>query len=268
MSFHIVSDTKLIPENKMIADNEVIQLEHVSVRYRVPQEQIGTFREYFIRFLERKISYRTFFALKDTSFSVKKGEIFGIIGNNGAGKSTLMKVIARVLKPNQGRVIIRGKVAPLLELGAGFHPELTGRENIYLNGSILGYSRKEMDAIYNNIVEFSELGDFINAPIRNYSSGMDARLGFSVATAYEPEVLLVDEVLSVGDEAFQIKCMKRINQFKDKGTSILIVSHSLDTLENMCHRIVWLDHGKIQMEGDPKDVISNYRKSDKYTHAL
>jgi ABC-2 type transport system ATP-binding protein len=268
MSFHIVSDTKLFAGNKMIAENEVIQLEHVSVKYRVPQEQIGTFREYFIRFLQRKISYRTFFALNDTSFKVKMGEIFGLIGNNGAGKSTLLKVIARVLKPSQGRVIIRGKVAPLLELGAGFHPELTGRENIYLNGSILGYSRREMDAIYPKIVEFSELGDFINAPIRNYSSGMDARLGFSVATAYEPEVLLVDEVLSVGDEAFQMKCMKRIKEFRDKGTSIIIVSHALDTLENMCHRIAWLDHGKIQIEGDPKEVISNYRQSEKYNHAL
>jgi ABC-2 type transport system ATP-binding protein/lipopolysaccharide transport system ATP-binding protein len=178
-------------------------MEHVSVQYRLPTERIGTFREYFIRLLQKKITIRTFNALDDVSFQVKKGEVFGFIGDNGAGKSTLLKVVARVLRPYKGRVVVRGKVAPLLELGAGFHPELTGRENIYLNGSLLGHSRKQMEEVYPEIVEFSELGDFIDAPIRTYSSGMYARLGFAVETAYQPEILIVDEILAVGDESFQ-----------------------------------------------------------------
>ena len=181
-------------------------MEHVSVQYRLPTKRIGTFREYFIRLLQKKITIRTFNALDDVSFQVKKGEVFGFIGDNGAGKSTLLKVVARVLRPYKGRVVVRGKVAPLLELGAGFHPELTGRENIYLNGSLLGHSQKQMEEVYPEIVEFSELGDFIDAPIRTYSSGMYARLGFAVATAYQPEILIVDEILAVGDEAFQKKC--------------------------------------------------------------
>lgn len=186
--------------------DDVVRMEHVSVQYRLPTERIGTFREYFIRLLQKKITIRTFNALDDVSFQVKKGEVFGFIGDNGAGKSTLLKVVARVLRPYKGRVVVRGKVAPLLELGAGFHPELTGRENIYLNGSLLGHSRKQMEEVYPEIVEFSELGDFIDAPIRTYSSGMYARLGFAVATAYQPEILIVDEILAVGDEAFQKKC--------------------------------------------------------------
>ena len=186
--------------------DDVVRMEHVSVQYRLPTERIGTFREYFIRLLQKKITIRTFNALDDVSFQVKKGEVFGFIGDNGAGKSTLLKVVARVLRPYKGRVVVRGKVAPLLELGAGFHPELTGRENIYLNGSLLGHSRKQMEEVYPEIVEFSELGDFIDTPIRTYSSGMYARLGFAVATAYQPEILIVDEILAVGDEAFQKKC--------------------------------------------------------------
>lgn len=183
--------------------DDVVRMEHVSVQYRLPTERIGTFREYFIRLLQKKITIRTFNALDNVSFQVKKGEVFGFIGDNGAGKSTLLKVVARVLRPYKGRVVVRGKVAPLLELGAGFHPELTGRENIYLNGSLLGHSRKQMEEVYPEIVEFSELGDFIDAPIRTYSSGMYARLGFAVATAYQPEILIVDEILAVGDESFQ-----------------------------------------------------------------
>jgi ABC-2 type transport system ATP-binding protein len=247
------------PDADLLKSDEVIKMEHVFVQYRVPHEQIGTFREYLIRFLQNKISFRTFYALNDVSFQINKGEVFGFIGNNGAGKSTLLKVVARVLRPIKGRLIVKGKVAPLLELGAGFHPELTGRENIYLNGSILGYSSKEMDDIYPEIVAFSELVDFIDAPIRTYSSGMGARLGFSVATAHMPEVLIVDEILGVGDEAFQQKCAARIKQFRENGTSILMVSHSLDSIQKMCQRAAWLDHGKIQIIGEPKEVIRAYR---------
>ena len=241
--------------------DDVIRIENVSVQYRVPTEKVGTFREYAIRLLQRKIKIRTFNALEDVSFQVKKGEVYGLIGDNGAGKSTLLKVVARVLRPYKGRVIVKGKVAPLLELGAGFHPELTGRENIYLNGSLLGYSRKQMDEVYSSIVDFSELSDFIDAPIRTYSSGMYARLGFSVATAHIPEILIVDEILSVGDETFQKKCAQRFNQFQDSGTAILYVSHSLDSVLSMCHRVAWLDHGKIQAIGKPNDVVTEYRRS-------
>jgi ABC-2 type transport system ATP-binding protein len=228
-----------LPEN-------VVQLEAVSVRYRVPSERIGTLKEYLIRSLKRKIQIRTFWAIKDITIGIQRGEVFGFVGDNGAGKSTLLKVVARVLRPTKGRVVVRGRVAPLLELGAGFHPELTGRENIFLNGSLLGYSHNEMQEKYQQIVDFSELGEFIDAPIRTYSTGMYARLGFSVATAHEPEVLIVDEILGVGDESFQRKCTDRIAQFRQNGTTILLVSHSMVTIESMCQRAAWLDHGALK----------------------
>lgn len=238
---------------------DMIQLESVSVSYRLPSERIGTFKEYAIRKLQRKIKIESFWALTDTSLQVKKGEVFGLIGNNGAGKSTMLKVISRVLKPTKGRVKVYGKIAPLLELGAGFHPELSGRENVFLNGALLGYNREEMEAVFDDIVEFSELDHFINSPIRTYSSGMYARLGFAVATAHMPEILILDEILSVGDEAFQRKCNLRMKSFQQSGATVLMVSHGLDSLEKMCDRIAWLDHGKVIQIGDPQQVISAYR---------
>jgi ABC-2 type transport system ATP-binding protein len=244
-----------LPEN-------VVQLEAVSVRYRVPSERIGTLKEYLIRSLKRKIQIRTFWAIKDITIGIQRGEVFGFVGDNGAGKSTLLKVVARVLRPTKGRVVVRGRVAPLLELGAGFHPELTGRENIFLNGSLLGYSHNEMQEKYQQIVDFSELGEFIDAPIRTYSTGMYARLGFSVATAHEPEVLIVDEILGVGDESFQRKCTDRIAQFRQNGTTILLVSHSMVTIESMCQRAAWLDHGALKYIGEPAQVIKAYREKD------
>ena len=177
----------------------IIQLENVSVSYRLPSERIGTFKEYAIRKLQRKIKINKFWALTDVTLQVNRGEVFGLIGNNGAGKSTMLKVISKVLKPTKGRVVVYGKIAPLLELGAGFHPELSGRENVFLNGALLGYSRSEMESVFDEIVEFSELEQFINSPVRTYSSGMFARLGFAVATAHMPEILILDEILSVGD---------------------------------------------------------------------
>ena len=255
-----MSDHQTIAIPGELSKNETIYMENVSVRYRVPQEQIGSFREFLIRLLQRKIRFRSFLALDNINLKIKKGETFGLIGDNGAGKSTLLKVIAKVLHPTCGRIIAKGRVAPLLELGAGFHPELTGRENIFLNGAILGFNRKELEKIYPQIIEFSELGDFIDAPIRTYSSGMYARLGFSVATAYEPEILIVDEILGVGDESFQQKCADRIAQFRKNGTSILMVSHSMAKIEEMCQRAVWLDHGKIKIIGKPKDVINAYHE--------
>jgi ABC-type polysaccharide/polyol phosphate transport system ATPase subunit len=179
---------------------------------------------------------------------------------NGAGKSTLLKVVARVLRPTKGRVVVRGRVAPLLELGAGFHPELTGKENIFLNGALLGFGHRDMQDKFDQIVEFAELGEFINAPIRTYSSGMYARLGFSVATASDPDVLIVDEILSVGDEAFQKKCAARIEAYRQRGASILMVSHNMASIEAMCQRAAWLDHGIIKATGEPSEVIRAYRE--------
>ncbi|MDI9530191.1 MAG: ABC transporter ATP-binding protein, partial [Chloroflexota bacterium] len=233
----------------------MIQLENVSVDYRLPSERIGTFKEYAIRKLQRKIRINKFSALKGVNLQVNQGEVFGLIGNNGAGKSTMLKVISKVLKPTTGRVVIYGKIAPLLELGAGFHPELSGRENVFLNGSLLGYSRAEMEVVFDDIVEFSELSQFIDSPVRAYSSGMFARLGFAVATAHVPEILILDEILSVGDEAFQRKCNNRMKSFQQAGTTVLMVSHALDTLEGMCNRLAWIDHGKILKIGEPHEVI-------------
>ena len=237
----------------------IISLENVSVSYRLPSERIGTFKEYAIRALQRKIKIQNFWALTDVNLQVNKGEVFGLIGNNGAGKSTMLKVISKVLKPSKGRVMVFGKIAPLLELGAGFHPELSGRENVFLNGALLGYSRADMEAVFDDIVEFSELDQFINSPIRTYSSGMYARLGFAVATAHVPEILILDEILSVGDEAFQRKCNLRMKNFQQSGATVLMVSHGLDMLEGMCDRIAWIDHGKILKIGAPKETIVAYR---------
>jgi len=238
---------------------ETVHLEDVGVRYRIPSERIGTFKEYMIRRIQGKVHYRQFWALKSINLSVNKGEVFGLVGNNGAGKSTLLKLVARVLKPTEGRVIVRGQVAPLLEIGAGFHGELTGRENVYLNGALLGFSNQEMEEKFPRIVDFSELWDFIDAPMRTYSSGMWARLGFAVATDERPDVLIIDEVLSVGDEAFQRKSYDRILQFRDEGATILLVSHNLPIVESLCHRVAWVDHGQIIRSGESKLVIEEYR---------
>jgi len=253
-----VSDL-IIKESLKTAPQPIIQLENVSVSYRLPSERIGTFKEYAIRKLQRKIRIEKFWALTDVTLQVNRGEVFGLIGNNGAGKSTMLKVISKVLKPTKGRVVVYGKIAPLLELGAGFHPELSGRENIFLNGALLGYSRAEMEAVFDEIVEFSELDQFINSPVRTYSSGMFARLGFAVATAHMPEVLILDEILSVGDEAFQRKCNHRMKGFQQAGATVLMVSHALDMMEGMCDRIAWIDHGKTQKIGEPQEVIAAYR---------
>ena len=239
----------------------IIQLMGVSVRYRVPRERLGTFKEYMIRWVQRRVLYDEFLALKDVNLEVQRGEVFGLVGSNGAGKSTLLKVVARILRPTLGRVIVHGKVAPLLELGAGFHPELTGRENIYLYGALLGFDRSEMDQKYEQIVDFAELHQFIDAPLRTYSSGMTARLGFSVATANEPSILIVDEILSVGDEAFQQKSSAKIREFKEKGATILMVSHNPNAILANCQRAAWLDHGIIRGIGTPDEVLKEYHKN-------
>jgi len=237
---------------------EVIRLEDVTVVYRAPSERFNTFKEFAIRWIQGKIRHNTFLALQDVNLTIHKGEVFGIVGQNGAGKSTLLKLIARVLRPTMGRVWVNGRVAPLLELGAGFHPELSGRENVFLNGAMLGFSREEMSKKIDGILEFSELGSFIEAPVRTYSSGMWARLGFAIATDTAPEILILDEILSVGDEAFQRKCQARIQSFRDNGTTILVVSHHMQVIKEMCQRAVWLHHGRVNMVDTPENVIHAY----------
>jgi lipopolysaccharide transport system ATP-binding protein len=254
MSLH----TAFKPAEKEQLDRMAIQLSGVSVRYRVPQERIPSLKEYAIRWVKGQINYSSFWALRNIDLEIQRGEVFGIIGPNGAGKSTLLKVVSRVLRPTEGSLRVRGRISPLLELGAGFDPELTGRENVYLNGAILGYSKQEIDERFDSIVDFAGLRDFINAPIRTYSSGMYARLGFSVATLKRPEILIVDEILGVGDAEFQTKSFERIQQFQGEGTTILLVSHSLDRVKEMCSRAIWLDHGKIVALGSADNVAELY----------
>jgi ABC-type polysaccharide/polyol phosphate transport system ATPase subunit len=239
----------------------VVVLNNISVRYRAPEEVIRTFKEYAIQVLKRNVRFKEFRALDHVDLEVHDGEIMGVIGRNGAGKSTLLKVISRVLVPTEGRVRIRGRVSPLLELGAGFHPELTGRENIFVNGTLLGHTRREIDAHVPEIIEFAELGAFIDSPLRTYSSGMAARLGFAVATTWKPEILILDEVLSVGDEAFRHKCEDRMRQFRDQGTTTLLVTHDSNTVEKLCSRAVWLEHGQITALGPSGEVVKLYRQS-------
>lgn len=245
------------------SDEEVIRLENVSVKYSAPSERFNTFKEYAIRWIQGKVHHQSFMALHDVNLSIRRNEVFGIIGNNGAGKSTMLKLISRVLRPSSGRVYVKGRVAPLLELGAGFHPELSGRENVYLNGAMLGFSHAEMNQKFPEIVEFSEIGNFIDAPLRTYSSGMWARLGFSVAIDVDPDILVLDEILSVGDESFQRKCLNRIDQIIRGNATILIVSHNMAMIEQMCQRSAWLDHGEIKAVGDTCDVIEAYRQAQK-----
>lgn len=249
------------PRVEPVETQETIRLEHVGVRYRVPTERIGTFKEYMIRSVQRKVQHREFWALRDVSMSIYRGEVLGLIGHNGAGKSTMLKLVARVLRPTEGRVLVRGHIAPLLEFGAGFHAELTGRENVFLNGALLGFTRAEMNAKFKRIVDFAELWDFIDAPMRTYSSGMWARLGFAVATDVKPDVLIVDEVLAVGDESFQRKSAARMQEFRDRGATILFVSHQMALIEAMCHRAAWLDHGQLRAIGPVREVIQAYRES-------
>jgi ABC-type polysaccharide/polyol phosphate transport system ATPase subunit len=247
------------PATEMRAGDVVI-LDNVTVRYRVPRERFRTFKEFMIRRMKGQVQYVDLLALNQVSLKVERGEVFGLIGANGAGKTTLLRLVARVMRPTKGRVIVRGKVAPLLAMGAGFHPELTGRENVYLNGTLLGYTRHEIDEMFDQIVDFAELRESIEAPIRTYSSGMMARLGFAVATAQMPDILIVDEVLSVGDIAFQEKCGERIRNFQDQGATILIVSHEMAGIQKMCSQVAWLDHGEIVEIGSAQLVVSKFKK--------
>ena len=215
-------------------------------------------KEYFVKLLRRELMFKEFLALKDVSFKVKKGEAWGIIGTNGSGKSTLLKLICGILKPYKGRVRINGSIAPLIELGAGFDGDLTARENIFLNGAVLGYDKTFMQEHFNEIVDFAELWDFLDMPIKNYSSGMAARLGFAIATMVRPDILICDEVLAVGDYAFQRKCEQRMGEMREQGTTLLYVSHSIESVKSICNHALWLDKGVVKMAGDVEVVGDAY----------
>ena len=237
---------------------ETVKVEHVTMKFRMANDKVISLKEYMVALMEHRLQYTEFTALEDISFDVKKGEVMGIIGKNGAGKSTLLKIIAGVLKPTKGKVFLKGKSPPMLELGSGFDQELSGSENIFLNGSILGYDKEFLGNKYDEIVEFSELKDFIHMPIRNYSSGMLMRLAFSIATVVEPEILIVDEILAVGDEGFQAKSKARMMELMSGGTTVLFVSHSLKQIEEMCDRVIWLDEHRIRMLDTAQNVCKAY----------
>lgn len=242
----------------MAKTKTVLKVDGVGMKFNLSKERVDNLKEYVIKSLKRQISYNEFWALKDINFSLQKGDRLGILGLNGAGKSTLLKVIAGVLKPTEGSVTTKGTIVPLLELGAGFDPQYTGAENIYLYGAVLGYSREFLESKYDEIVEFSGLGEFIDVPIKNYSSGMKSRLGFSIATIVEPEILILDEVLSVGDAKFRKKSEKKIMSMFDKGVTVLFVSHSLDQVKRLCNKAILLEKGRIIAKGDIDAVSKIY----------
>lgn len=236
----------------------IIQIQDVTMRFRMSNDRIMSLKEFVTTALRGKLKYKEFEALKHVSFTVNRGETVGIIGRNGSGKSTILKIISGIMKPTEGSVSVDGNIVPMLELGSGFDMDLTGRENIFLNGAILGYTEEFLKAKFDEIVAFSELGEFIDVPIRNYSSGMLMRLAFSVAAMVEPEVLIADEILAVGDEAFQYKSLNRMKEMMSGGTTVLLVSHSLDQIREVCDRVVWLDHGNVKMIGDVTEVCDAY----------
>ncbi len=239
-------------------NNPMIDVQSVSMRFNLAKERTDTLKEYTLKLLKGQLKYDEFWAVKDVSFTLNKGESLALIGRNGSGKSTMLKIIAGVLAPTKGKVIVRGNIAPLIELGAGFDLDLTARENIYLNGAIMGFDRKFMNRHFDEIVDFSELHDFLDVPVKNFSSGMVARLGFSVATIVSSEILIVDEVLSVGDAAFQAKCEDRMGKLLSNGTTLVFVSHSADQVKKLCQKAVWLEHGVIQRMGNCAEICDAY----------
>lgn len=238
----------------------VIEVKDVSMHFNLMVERVDSIKEYVMKLLKGKLLYNDFVALSHVSFDVHKGEIVGLVGLNGAGKSTLLKIIAGVLKPTEGKVITRGTIAPLIEVGAGFDPELTARENVYLNGAILGHDKKFMDSKFDEIIDFAELRNFVDVPVKNFSSGMYARLGFAIATMVQPDILIVDEVLSVGDYKFQKKCEDRIQTMLDKGVTVVLVSHDISMIEKLCTKVVWLEHGHLKDIGPTAKVCKEYEE--------
>ena len=236
----------------------MVDVDHVTIRFNLSSQKVDNLKEYLVKLLKHELMFQEFLAVKDVSFQVCKGEAWALIGANGSGKSTMLKAISGIMKPYKGSVTVNGSVAPLIELGAGFDPECTARENIYLNGCVLGHSEKFMREHFDEIVEFAEIGQFLDSPLKNYSSGMKARLGFSVATMVKPDILIVDEVLAVGDYKFQQKCMNRMQELLSGGTTLLFVSHNIDQVRTLCDHAVWLDHGKARMKGEINAVCDAY----------
>lgn len=240
-------------------ENVAIEVDHVSMHFNMASERIETLKEYLIKLLKHQLFFKDFIAVDNVSFKIKRGEVFGIIGTNGSGKSTLLKMISGILTPTVGKITTNGTLAPLIELGAGFDGELTARENIFLNGAILGYGKEFIEEKFNSIVDFAELWDFLDMPIKNYSSGMVARIAFSIATIVKPDILIVDEILAVGDFIFQQKCEARIRQLMSEGTTVVIVSHSINQIESLCDRVLWIEKSKVKMIGNTFEVCNAYR---------
>ena len=240
---------------------KIIEINNVSMQFTLSKDKITSLKEFVVKLVKRQIKYEKFEALNNVSFDVYKGEVVGLIGHNGAGKSTLLKIISGILKPTTGNVRVNGNVVPMLELGSGFDMDMTGRENIYLNGTIMGYSKKFLDSKFQEIVDFSELEEFLDVPLRNYSSGMITRLAFAVATIVNPEILIVDEILSVGDFEFQKKSFNKMNELITGGATVLLVNHNVDVIKEMCDRVVWMERGVVKMVGKPKEVCEKYLAS-------
>lgn len=238
-----------------------VELDNVSMCFNMSTEKLNSFKEYFIKIVKRQLFYRKHMALKNVSLKIKKGDVFGIIGLNGSGKSTMLKIISGILKPTDGKVSTSGVIAPLIELGAGFDMELTARENIYLNGAVLGYSKKLMDKKFDEIVLFSEMSDFLDVPMKNFSSGMVARVAFAVATIVKPDILIVDEILSVGDFRFQKKCSMRIESMLNNDTTVILVSHDINQVKRLCRHVVWLENGQVKMLGKVDEICKAYQNS-------
>ena len=241
----------------------MIDVDHVTIRFNLSNQKVGNLKEYFIKMLKKELMFQEFLAVKDVSFQVKQGEAWGLIGTNGSGKSTMLKAISGIIRPYKGSITVDGSVAPLIELGAGFDDNMTARENIFLNGCILGHSEKFMKDHFDEIVEFAELHKFLDSPIKNYSSGMRARLGFAVATMVQPDILIVDEVLAVGDYKFRQKCEQRMNEMLKNGTTLLFVSHSIEEVRRLCTHAVWIDKGVVRMVGEVGPVSDAYMAEQK-----
>ena len=239
----------------------IIQVNDVSMRFNLAKEKSESLKEYFLQIAHGKLKFDEFYALKNVSLDVQPGDFYGLIGLNGSGKSTLLKVISGVYKPTTGNCTVRGTIAPLIELGAGFDMDLTARENIFLNGAVLGFTPKYIREKFDEIVEFSELHDFLDVPLKNYSSGMVARLAFAVATITKPDVLIADEILAVGDFLFQEKCEQRMQKLMSGGTTVILVSHSIEQIERMCNKVAWLEHGRIKMNGPTEEVCEAYKQT-------
>lgn len=239
---------------------KIIEVNHVTMKFNLMEEKVDTLKEYIVKLMKGKLMYNEFVALNDVSFSIDKGEAFGLVGFNGAGKSTMLKVLAGVLKPTEGQVIVRGSIAPLIEVGAGFDPELTAMENVFLNGAILGHNKVFLQEHFDAIIDFAELRDFVNVPVKNFSSGMYSRLGFAIATEVRPDILIVDEVLSVGDYQFQQKCEDRISRMMRAGTTVILVSHEIHTVEKICNKVAWLEHGRLRDIGGAERICNEYQK--------